>query len=82
MPALPNPHPMVTFDPTRPADVCDQLNDIIIRWKPEWAPTWQDRSAGSPFGQHGVPGSRHFEDGTAHNGELLALTCPSNPDTA
>jgi len=42
MPALPNPHPIVTFDPTRPTDVHDQLNDKIIRWKPEWAQTWRD----------------------------------------
>ena len=48
MPALPNPHPMVTFDPTRPADVHDQLNDKIIRWKPEWAATWQDRRDHAP----------------------------------
>ena len=26
----------------------DQLNDKIIRWKPEWAHTWRDRSDHAP----------------------------------
>jgi len=36
---------MVTFDPTQPALVHDQINDRIVEWKPEWASTWPDRSA-------------------------------------
>jgi len=48
MPALSNPLPMVTFDPTRPADVHDQLNDKIIRWDPEWPATWRTRREHAP----------------------------------
>ena len=39
---------MVTFDPTQPALVHDQINDRIVEWKPEWASTWPDRSAHAP----------------------------------
>ncbi len=48
MPDLPNPQPMSTFDPSQPADVHDQLNDRVFRWKPEWASTWLYRSDHAP----------------------------------
>ena len=48
MPTFANPRPFDTFDPTRPALVHDQLNDKIIRWNPEWASTWRDRSDHAP----------------------------------
>ena len=39
MPSLLNPEPMLTFEPTVPADVHDQLTDRVIRWNPKWAET-------------------------------------------
>ena len=48
MPALPSPHPMVSFDPTQPALVHDQLNDKVFEWKPEWASTWHNRRDHAP----------------------------------
>ena len=36
------PQPMLTFEPTMPADVHDQLTDKVIRWKPEWSETWYE----------------------------------------
>ncbi len=48
MPALPDPRPIETLNPTRRALVHDQLNDRIFEWKPEWASTWPDRRAHAP----------------------------------
>ena len=48
MPALPDPHPIETLNPTSRALVHDQLNDKIFEWKPEWASTWPDRRAHAP----------------------------------
>ncbi len=48
MAGLLHPRPMSEFDPDRPCQVHDQLNDKIIRWKPEWAHTWRDRSDHAP----------------------------------
>ena len=42
MPNLSCPQPMLTFEPTMPADVHDQLTDKVIRWKPEWSETWHE----------------------------------------
>jgi len=33
---------MLTFEPTVPADVHDQLTDKVIRREPEWAETWHE----------------------------------------
>jgi hypothetical protein len=42
MPNLSCPQPMLTFEPTMPADGHDQLTDKVIRWKPEWSVTWHE----------------------------------------
>jgi hypothetical protein len=33
---------MLTFEPTMHADVHDQVTDEVIRWRPEWAVTWNE----------------------------------------
>lgn len=43
MPALTDPRPIDTLDPTQPALVHDRLNDRIFEWRPVWAGTWPDR---------------------------------------
>ena len=42
MPSLLNPEPMLTFEPTMPADVHDQRTDRVIRWNPGWADSWHE----------------------------------------
>ena len=34
-------HPMSTFNPAKPAELYDELNDEFFDWKPEWAKSWR-----------------------------------------
>jgi hypothetical protein len=47
---------MSEFNPTQPALVHDELNDIIIEWKPEWAEHFREHAIMEASGKVGWDG--------------------------
>jgi hypothetical protein len=39
------------FDPTKPAELRDELNDKIFEWKPEWKADWEKYAT---YGKDGI----------------------------
>jgi len=37
-----NMRPMRDFNPSKSAEVYDELNDVWFEWKPEWAKSWRE----------------------------------------
>lgn len=42
---------MSGFDPSKPAELHDELNDRIFEWKPEWKPDWDKYAT---YGKDGI----------------------------
>ena len=42
---------MNRFDPTKPAELRDELNDKIFEWKPEWKADWEKYAT---YGKDGI----------------------------
>jgi hypothetical protein len=39
-------HPMSTFDPAKPCQLHDQLNNTTFEWRPEWADDYRKHATG------------------------------------